>query len=51
MLLITNFGTKYKEQTANNRGKNREYQILVTKSKPRIGKTANTKPANNEGRL
>ena len=26
-------------------------QILVTKSKPRIVKTANTKPANNEGRL
>ncbi len=33
------------------KGKIREYQILAQKQKPRIVKTANTKPANNEGRL
>ncbi len=33
------------------KGKYREYQVLVSNLKPRITKTANTKTADNEGRL
>ena len=53
MFLIENMFFQIKKclKSANNRGKIREYQILDTKTKPRIVKTANTKPANNEGRL
>jgi len=49
--LIKNGHFQYKEAKINSnsqivKGKIRKYQILDTKTKPRIVKTANTKPAN-----
>jgi hypothetical protein len=39
------------QKSADNKGKFRGYQVLGIKNNPRIVKTANSKPANSEGRL